>query len=234
MEKVKTGIEKLDTLLYGGFPKGRAYLISGEPGTGKTIFTLQFLKKGIELGEKCIYISIDEKPEHIIKNAESLGWDLQDYLNKGQLKIFDFSNFFTNLTIEDTKSVTKVIDEIVSYVKEHKATRLVIDPIAPLLFSQKSITNVSEYIRKLIYQLEETDNCTTLLTSYVPVGSVKLSQHGIEEFAASGIILLRLVKEKSNVMRTIWIRKIRGTKFDLSEYNYEILNERGIVLRQPV
>jgi circadian clock protein KaiC len=83
MEKVKTGIEKLDTLLYGGFPKGRAYLISGEPGTGKTIFTLQFLKKGIELGERCIYISIDEKPEHIIKNAESLGWDLQSYLNKG-------------------------------------------------------------------------------------------------------------------------------------------------------
>ena len=93
---------------------------------------------------------------------------------------------------------------------------------------------MSEYIRKLIYQLEETDNCTTLLTSYVPVGSDKLSQHGIEEFAASGIILLRLVKEKSKVTRTIWIRKIRGTKFDLSEYSYEILNKRGIVLRQPV
>ncbi len=59
MEKVTSGIEGFDKLISGGFPKSRAYLVSGEPGTGKTIFTLQYLLQGLKNGEKCVYIYID-------------------------------------------------------------------------------------------------------------------------------------------------------------------------------
>jgi circadian clock protein KaiC len=51
-ERVPTGILGLDSLIEGGFPKGRSILVTGEPGTGKTIFSLQFLVEGLARGGK--------------------------------------------------------------------------------------------------------------------------------------------------------------------------------------
>ena len=58
MERVSSGIEGLDPLIGGGFIKGRSYLISGEPGTGKTLFSLQYILNGIKKGEKRCRIHI--------------------------------------------------------------------------------------------------------------------------------------------------------------------------------
>lgn len=236
MDKIPSGIEGFDKLVFGGFPKNRAYLVSGEPGTGKTIFCLQYLLTGAKLGEKCIYISIDEKPEHIILDAESLEWDICSYLNTGLLQILDVSNYFSTAKLGEDKGINieRIIQDILGYVKKSKATRLVIDPVAPLVFSENKIPEVAEYIRKLIFAIENNTGCTTLLTSYVPVGADNFSQHGIEEFAASGIILLKLEQIDNKFIRTLWVRKMRGTRIDLSQYSFEILPRRGIVLRQPI
>ena len=234
MEKIDSGIEGFDKLLYGGIPKGRAYLISGEPGTGKTIFSLQYLLHGISLGEKCVYISIDEKPEHVIMDAEALGWNVKPYLENGSLQIIDVTQYFeTSHTNESGIDINKVIELILGYVKKHNISRLAIDPVAPLIFSDDDFPNAVEYIRKLIFSVENNTGCTTLMTSYVPVGSDKVSSIGVEEFACSGIITLNLVKLNNKRIRTVGIRKMRGTRIDLTEYSFEILPERGVVLRQP-
>jgi circadian clock protein KaiC len=236
MEKIESGIEGFDKLLYGGIPRGRAYLVSGEPGTGKTIFSMQYLVHGLNNGEKAIYISIDEKPEHVIEDCKALGWDLDYFLRNGQLQIIDVTNYFSSInnTVKSPQKITRVVEDILGYVNTTGATRLAIDPVAPLIFSDSKYTDVVEYIRHLIFSLEETTTCTTLLTSYVPVGSEKVSRMGVEEFAASGIIVLSLVRSNSKRIRTVGVRKMRGTRIDLTEYSFEILPDRGIVLRQPV
>lgn len=236
MEKIDTGIEGFDKLLFGGFPKGRAYLVSGEPGTGKTIFSLQYLLQGLKQGEKCIYISIDEKPEHVIMDAHSLGWNLDPYLQSNQLMIIDVTSYFASTYSGNTEglNVNQVVDDIMAYVYKSGATRLAIDPVSPLIFGDREYKDVVEYIRRLIFAVEDNTGCTTLLTSYVPVGSEKVSSQGIEEFAASGIIVLKLVRSNNKRIRTIQVRKMRGTRIDLTEYSFEILPERGVVLRQPI
>jgi circadian clock protein KaiC len=236
MEKINSGIEGFDQLLYGGYPSGRAYLIAGEPGTGKTIFSLQFLLEGLRSGEKAIYISIDEKPEGVIRNSESLGWDLKPYLESGQLQILDVTSYFgtSNIGKATGINIDRIIEDILGYVKKNNVKRLAIDPIAPLIFTKDESPDIVDYIRRLIFALEDNTGCTTLLTSYVPVGSDKVSHHGIEEFAASGIILLKLKKSKNKYIRTVWVRKMRGTRIDLTEYSFEILPTRGVVLRHPV
>ncbi len=233
MKKIDTGIEGFNKLLYGGLPKGRAYLVSGEPGTGKTMFSLQFLLTGVRQGEKAIYITIDERPEHIILDAEALGWDIQPYLNDGRLQIIDATKHFSTAKNKNF-DVKKIVTDIIGYVETSKATRLAIDPIAPLIFSDDAFPDVVEYIRNLIFSIENNTGCTTLLTSYVPMGSEKVSSIGIEEFAASGIIVLKLVKLNNKRIRTIGVRKMRGTRIDLTEYSFEILEKRGVVLRQPI
>ena len=64
--RVKTGINGLDELIEGGFPEKSTILVSGTPGTGKTLFCLQYIHKGLELGESGIYITLEEN----LKNFE--------------------------------------------------------------------------------------------------------------------------------------------------------------------
>lgn len=235
MDKITSGIEGFDQLLFGGFPKGRSYLVAGEPGAGKTIFTLQFLLEGLRHGEKTIYISIDERPEHVIADSNALGWSLEPYLESGLLQIIDVTAHFASAQIGTSGiDIDRIIAEVLGYVRNTQASRLVIDPIAPLIFSERLVPEIIEYIRRLIFEIEDIKNCTTLLTSYSPVGSDKVSHHGIEEFAASGIIILKLTKLNNKFIRTIRVKKMRGTRVDLSEFSFEILPQRGIVLRQPI
>ena len=234
--RTKSGIEGLDQLTYGGFPTGKSYLISGEPGTGKTILSLQFLLEGLKHNEKTIYISIDEKPEHVINDARALGWDLQHHLQNESLNIIDITNYFGSSKDKEgnTLDYKLIVSKITDYIKSINPTRIVIDPIAPLILTDTTIPDVIEYIRSLIFEIESIENCTTLLTSYIPVGSNKVSFFGIEEFASSGIIHLKLLPQSNKRIRTISIRKMRGTRIDLSEYSFEILPNRGIVLRQAL
>jgi KaiC/GvpD/RAD55 family RecA-like ATPase len=81
-ERVSTGIDGLDQLLEGGFPKGRSVLITGEPGTGKTIMTLQFLADGLARGEKGIYVAADEDRLTLSSRRSRLVGTLKSLSNK--------------------------------------------------------------------------------------------------------------------------------------------------------
>ena len=234
MERIKSGIDGFDNLVSGGFPKGKAFLVAGEPGTGKTIFALQYLLAGLKKGEKVVYVSIDETPSNILDDAMSLGWNLNSYLESGYLKILDVSHYFSTDIInnEDGVDIQKTVQDILNQVKKIDAQRLAIDPVVPLVFKQNKVVEVEAYIRHLIFCVEEERVCTSLLTSHVPVGTKQLSQHGIEEFIVSGIVELKMVKIKNQYLRTLVVRKMRGTSVDLNEFSFDIVKGRGIVLRQ--
>lgn len=74
--KVATGVPGLDDVLGGGLPKGRLYLVEGDPGTGKTTLGLQFLLEGVRRGEPTLYITLTETADELRAVAESHGWSL--------------------------------------------------------------------------------------------------------------------------------------------------------------
>ena len=234
-ERVSTGIEKLDELIGGGLVKNRSYLISGEPGTGKTLFSIQYILEGIKKGEPGIYVSIDERPEHIIEDVRSLGWDLDAEIKKEKMMILDVTSYFARTkTGKEAIDISQISKDLTRYIKKIGAKRLVIDPIAPLVSTTDDVSEIRKYIKTLIFNLEEETGCTILLTSHIPVGTARLSQYDIEEFIVSGIFLLRLVKPEKKYVRTLFVRKLRGTATDLSEYTFDIVKEKGLVLRQAL
>ena len=93
MERVLSGIKGLDEILEGGFPKGRTILVVGSPGSGKTIFALQFLRAGAAAGERSIYITFDEKPEQVKENVSEFGWDLDKLESEGKMLFVDATPF---------------------------------------------------------------------------------------------------------------------------------------------
>lgn len=229
--RVPTGIHGLDDLIDGGFEKGKTYLITGETGTGKTIFSLQYLLHGISLGEPGVYATMDQNPEHIIEDAESLGWYLDEPIETEE---FIFLDATPQMKVEDsTFNYNSFFSELNSYIKVLGGRRVVIDPIIPFAAKDTNYFHIRESIRKVIRVLEE-NSCTTLVTTEIPPGSQKLSMLGVEELFVHGIIVLGLEKQTNNYTRTLLVRKMRGTKIDLTYQNYAIRPEEGIVIAGPL
>src|SRR3989339_602708 len=87
-ERTLTGIPGLDSLIGGGIPRGNLVVLSGDPGSGKTVFCWQFLYEGItKYNENAVYVSLEETEETILEGAEKFGWDLKELIDKKKMKI---------------------------------------------------------------------------------------------------------------------------------------------------
>jgi circadian clock protein KaiC len=92
VQKIHTMIEGFDDISHGGLPVGRTTILSGTSGTGKTMLAVQFIYNGITFfDEPGIFVTFEESPADIIKNAHSFGWDLQKLIDEGKLFILDAS-----------------------------------------------------------------------------------------------------------------------------------------------
>lgn len=87
MERISTGLEKLDSKLQGGYPAGKGILITGNTGSGKTILGLHLLYQACKNGKNCLFIATEETPEDILLQAESLGLNLTQFYEDGNLEI---------------------------------------------------------------------------------------------------------------------------------------------------
>lgn len=233
VKRVSTGIVALDSLLQGGFLPARSYLVTGDAGTGKTTACMQFLKSGLEQEEKAVYVTVDERPAEILQAADSLGWDLQKYVQAKCFAILDASPYFSGRAgIAGDKGVDlqKIVSDLANYAKKLEATRLVIDPVTPLILSGDSPTRVQEHARMLIHLLQSNLATTNLLTSHLPPQANHNLTNGIEEFLAAGVLILRVIHENDRPVRTLSVKKMRGTAVEPNEYPFSIVKDHGIFL----
>jgi RecA-superfamily ATPases implicated in signal transduction len=226
-KRVPTGIGDLDFLIEGGLRKGKTYLVVGGPGTGKSIFGLQFLMHGLRQKEKGLYVVIDEKPTDVIEQALSLGWDLVPYIESKEFLILDASAYFSTRA-DDGKSidVQRVLTDLNTYITRLGATRLVIDPVGPLLFTNDSTSRALDQARMLFYGLQANTRTTNVLTTY----AVERNLHGIEEYLVSGTFVLEMELVRSRFVRRLTIEKMRSTALAPAQYAINIVQDHGIVL----
>ncbi len=230
--RIPTGVVNFDRLISGGFMRGKTYLVAGETGTGKTLFSLKYLLTGVENGEPGVYIPFDETIEGTIEGALTLGWDLMEPIRAGLLEILDVRPFFAEVVRD--KFMAETVRQITSELKKHvdriHAKRLVVDPVAPLLGEVVDISWTRDYIRAFISAIERFIGTTTIVTSEIPTGSMSLSRFGVEEFLSAGITTLDIQRMEHFNVRTITVRKMRWTKIDLTPYVYDIRPIDGIVI----
>ncbi len=227
--RVSTGVKELDALLYGGFRRGKTYLVLGEPGTGKTIFALQFMYQALKDGEKTLYVAIDEKPADLVDQAASLGWHLSSHIEQKNLLILDASALITARVsdISAKNDLQKVIVELNNYIVKSGATRVVIDPVGPLIHAADSPSKVQDQARMLVASLQKNPEITTLVTSQ----SLGRTVRGIEEYLVAGTIVLELELASSRFVRTMTLQKMRSTPIDPAQYIFRIVPKRGISMQ---
>ncbi len=232
IKRASSGISGLDPLIEGGFPVGKSCLVTGEAGLGKSTICMQFVLRGLLDGEKAVYVAVDNKPADIVEEAASLGWDLLPYVESNQLLILDASPYFTarmGLGKDREIDISKTVGDLSNYVKKAGASRLVIDPVAPLIASRDTDKGLRDRARALVHALQENLETTNLLTSYAINGGT-FGGHQAEEFPVTGVVALKFARREKGLMRTLLLSKMRGTAMDLMEYQFDIVREKGIVV----
>jgi KaiC/GvpD/RAD55 family RecA-like ATPase len=236
LKRAETGIPGLDPLIDGGFPDNRAIALCGGAGTGKTTFALQFVSHGLELGEPAIFLSVDEKPRHLFEAADSLGLGLEDAAKRGVFVLLDAAPFFTATRGKSwTRSgldARDVAGDLAQQIRKVGARRLVIDSITSLVPPEMQGAHTHDYLRSVVQSLEDNLNCSVLLTC----ASIGDDPQGIcraVRTLAAGILELRLRRSGSRLVRTLGIRKMRCTQFELAEYPVTIDWDNGLSIQEP-
>jgi circadian clock protein KaiC len=232
-EREPTGIVGLDKLIEGGFPRGRSILLTGEPGTGKSIFALQFIVEGLKRGEKCIFVTADEGPLDVLEQAASLGWDLEPHVEKKELAILNAGTYLSSLPgagRERHIDVQKAVQDLASFANQLGAQRLVLDPAGPFVLLRESTTRIQDQTRLLIKLLRSSMKTTNLLTSYAVPRTGERSMHGVEEYLVAGAIVLEMIWKQGRLARSLIVEKMRCTDVKPTQLEFDIVKGQGIVL----
>lgn len=225
VQKIHTLIEGFDDISHGGLPIGRATLVSGTSGTGKTLFAMQFLYNGImHFNEPGIFITFEESPSDVVANARSFGWDLQRLIDEGYLFILDASPDPEGQEVVGNFDLSALIERIHYAIRKYKATRVSIDSITAIFQQYEAASVVRREIFRLVARLKQIGVTTVLTTErldeYGPV-----ARFGVEEFVSDNVAIVRNVLEGERRRRTIEILKLRGTTHMKGEYPFTITNQ---------
>ncbi|MES2515201.1 MAG: circadian clock protein KaiC [Bacteroidota bacterium] len=223
--KTPTGVEGLDEITEGGFPKGRPTLICGGAGCGKTLLSMQFLIKGItEFNENGVFMSFEEPTKDLTLNVKSLGFDLDKF--KADKK----------LVIDHVRIERSEIDETGEYDLEGlfirlghaidtvKAKRVVLDTLEALFSGLDNQAILRAELRRLFHWLKDK-GVTAIITG--ERGESTLTRQGLEEYVSDCVILLdhRVIEQVST--RRLRIVKYRGTTHGTNEYPF-LIDKDGI------
>ena len=207
--------------------------MTGEPGTGKTIFALQFLVEGLARGEKGIYVAADEGPLDIIEQAASIGWDLEKHVEAKELAILNAGSYLSSLPGSNKErhlDIHKALGDLASFVNRIEAKRLVLDPAGPFVLLRDSATRIQDQTRLLIKLLRTTMQTTNVLTSYAVPRTGERTMHGIEEYLVAGAIVLEMIWQDGKLVRSLVIEKMRCTDVKPAQHEFDIIKGRGLVL----
>lgn len=178
-------------------------VLQGGPGSGKTLFSIQFIYEGLKRGERCLYITFEERENEIVEDAASIKIDLRGFIQRNLLLIKYFSPLETDVFLGNFEKL----------ILEFSPQRLVIDSISVI----GSYATDEFSARKLFHEIGkfvERVKCTTIVISELS-GSLGEREYlpirGIEEFVADVVIQLFYTGFGGEYDRSMRILKMRRT-----------------------
>lgn len=237
-ERVQTGIEGLDEMISGGFPKKRVILLLGGPGTGKTIFATQFLYKGItQYDENAVFVSLDESKEHFYEEMLKFGWDFKKAEEEGKFHFIDATRLsriailkermMTETSILRGKElqIDRLVEELQEKIQQIGAKRVVIDTLASLFYRFTDPIERRTAGVDLIESLSDI-NVTTIVTTELNYLGLERNLMD-EEFLAHGVIMMQTIFRGGATIRALQIEKMRGAGTNPNLVPYSI-DKNGI------
>ncbi len=229
LDKCKTGVPGLDDVLRGGLPRNQLFLLQGEPGTGKTSLSLQFLMEGARSGEKTLYITFSETKTELEAVAESHGWDLE------KISILELSAITqqigslnqNTLFHPSEMELSRTVDLLLKKIEEESPTRIVFDSVSELrLLAETSLRYRRQMLAFKEFFIGRGATVLFLDDLTAPEGDIQVQS------IVHGVLLLEKFRAAYGVERRQFnIVKLRGVNFKGGTHDYII--EKGGVRIYP-
>jgi circadian clock protein KaiC len=203
--RLPTGIPGLDQLIQGGLQKGDFVLLLGDLGTGKTIFSAQFIYNSAKMfDEHAVFATFEEDTKSFKRNMLRFGMDFEALEREKKVKVLD-------LEALEGRGMGSNIEALLGALDEVEGRRLVVDSLTAFMSGAQEKFDYS-FLMHLIYKTLKREEVTTLMTVSKSQGT-NIHEMGVEEFVADGIFELRNYVSRDIEMKTQFlIRKLRGTE----------------------
>jgi circadian clock protein KaiC len=225
LPKVSTGIAGLDLVLGGGFPAGRVTLLSGGPGSGKSMIGLQCLLHGAGAGQPGILVMFEERAAAVRQNAKSRGWDLARLEKKNKLYLMD-ARLDPEAVISGEFSIKGLLAILDQRIKAMGAKLILIDAADALLHLYDSPMRE----RRELYSLHEwllDRELTAIMTVKTLPQEEAPSRYAFMDFMAECVIHVDQRVTSQLTTRRLRVIKYRGSGYGRNEYPF-IIDESGI------
>lgn len=201
MERISTGIERLDTMLGGkGYFRGSSILITGTAGTGKSTLAAHFAQATCRRGERCLYLAFEEAPQQILRNMSSIGLDLRPFLNQGLLRF--------QATRPTAYGLEMHLAKIHRWLSEFQPSVVIIDPMSNLHLGG-NMTQAKGFLFRLIDFLK-SQQITVLFTNLTPGGSpLEYTDVGVSSLMDTWLEV-RIQEGNGERNRVLFVLKSRG------------------------
>lgn len=223
--KTPTGVEGLDEITEGGFPKGRPTLICGGAGCGKTLLSMQFLIKGItEFDEPGVFMSFEEPSNDLSLNVRSLGFDLEKLKAEKKLVVDHVRVERSEIEEAGEYDLDGLFVRLGYAIDTVKAKRVVLDTLESLFAGLDNQAILRAELRRLFHWLKDR-GVTAVITG--ERGEATLTRQGLEEYVSDCVIMLdhRVIEQVST--RRLRVIKYRGSTHGTNEYPF-LIDEDGI------
>ena len=220
IEKARTGISGLDEITFGGLPAGRPTLVSGGPGSGKTLLGVSFLVNGAQsFGEPGVLLTFEENADELARDVRSLGYDLNRLVEQKKLLV-DYVHVDRS-EIEETGEydLEGLFVRLDHAIKQIGARRVMLDTIETLFGGLKDVGILRAELRRLFRWLRDR-HITTIVTA--ERGEQMFTRQGLEEYITDAVIALDHRVHEQISTRRIRIVKYRGSTHGTNEYPFLI------------
>jgi circadian clock protein KaiC len=225
LPKCTTGIQGLDEITGGGLPKGRPTLVCGGAGCGKTLLGIEFLVRGAMLhDEPGVFLAFEETAEELTQNVRSLGFDLDDLIEKKKLAV-DYIRIERS-EIEETGEydLEGLFIRLGHAIDSIGARRVVLDTLETLFSGLSNVAILRAELRRLFRWLKDK-GVTAIITAERGIGS--LTRYGLEEYVSDCVLVLDHRVEGQISTRRLRIVKYRGSSHGTNEFPF-LIDEGGI------
>ena len=229
--RLRTGISGFDQVALGGLPAGRSTFVGGTTGSGKTLFAVEFLARGIlQFGQPGVFITFEETAQDIRRNCASLGFPIAEWEDDGKWAFIDASCEF-----DDEAAVVGAYDfgalaaRIEHAVVRIGAGRVSLDSLSAV-FTRFADTGLVRHEMHSIGQALTRLGVTSVVTAERTLEYDGISDYGVEEFVLDNVIILRNVLTAGQRRRTIEIVKFRGAPHRTGEWLFTVDPLDGLVI----
>jgi circadian clock protein KaiC len=219
-ERIATGIPRLDAMLGGrGFFRGSSILLSGTPGTGKSIISANFAHAACRRGERALYFSFEESPNQIVRNMHSIGLRLEPLVECGLLRFHSARPSLYGLEMH----LATIFKEIATF----KPQVVIMDPVTSLMDSGTA-SECRAMVTRLVDYLK-AGQVTTLFTSLTQAGNVLPQGEAAMSSLMDSWLLLQDFEGNGERNRVLYVLKARGMAHS-NQIREFLISNRGIDL----